>query len=311
MRVTDTVPPTQRRERPAVVAALLSALLTLLKVGAWWFTGSAAMLAAALDSLSDVIVSGVNALIIRAAGQPADEGHPFGHGKLEHLAGVFQALLIAAVGGLAACQGWERLQGDEELKHSWLGASVAVLSIVAALGIALYLRRSARKLRSPALDTDAAHYTSDWMINAGVLAAFIGEMLLDTPWLDALVAGVVSLFILRTALRVFVDSAQALMDRGLTKAELLEIHVAMKAFEQRIHGYHDLLTRRSGQDCFLQLHVEMDADASLRHSHDLADEIRAAIEATLPGAQVIIHLDPWPENTERDPHKTSAPSLKS
>ncbi|MSR74453.1 MAG: cation transporter [Planctomycetes bacterium] len=300
----------QRRESPAVVAALLSVVLALLKLGAWFFTGSAAMLAAALDSLSDVLVSGLNALIIRAAGQPADEGHPFGHGKLEHLAGIFQALLIATSGGVAAWQGWLRVHDDAPLQHSWLGVGVALFSIAAALGIAAYLRRAARALRSPALDTDAAHYASDWIVNAGVLAAFGAELLLDSPWIDALVAGAVSLLILRTALTVFVDSAQSLMDRGLTKEELAEIHSTMKGFEGRIHGYHDLLTRRSGPDRFLQMHVEMDADVSLRQAHDLAEEIRAALEQALPGARVIIHLDPWPENTTQDPHNQHAPARK-
>lgn len=293
-----------------MLAAMLSALLALLKLGAWWLTGSAAMLAAALDSLSDVVVSAVNGFVIRAAGQPADEGHPYGHGKLEHLAGVFQALLIAVSGIVAGHQGCERFFSGEPLRHTLWGGAVALLSVIAALGLARYLRRKARELRSPALETDAAHYTADWMVNGGVLLALLAEFWLSSPWVDAVVAGIVALFILRTALKVFVDSAQALMDSGLSKAQIREIHEVLKRFEGRIHGYHDLLSRRSGKDCFVQLHVEMDADLVLRDAHELVEEIRAALEGALPCARVIIHLDPWPENTERDPHDPLAPAAK-
>lgn len=300
----------KNRERPAVVAAAVSALLAIAKLAAFWVTGSASLLATALDSLVDVLISSVNALVIRAAGAPADEGHPFGHGKLEHLAALFQSLVIGALGVAAGWQGWLRIEGGDPLVQPLLGLGVAAVSTVVAIFLAVHLTRAAKASRSPALSADAAHYTSDWVMNAGALVAILGEMWLETRLIDAAVAMLVSILILRTALQLFVDSASALLDRGLGKDEVHSVHEVLRSFQGRIHGYHDLMTRRSGQDRFVQFHIEVDAAASLLDAHKLAEEVKAAVEAVLPGARVLIHLDPWPEDTANDPHDAHAPSAR-
>lgn len=300
----------QPRERPAVVAAAVSALLALAKLGAFWVTGSASLLATAIDSLVDVLISSVNALIIRAAGAPADEGHPFGHGKLEHLAALFQSLVIGALGVAAGWQGWLRIEGGDPLRQPVLGLAVAAISTVVAIGLALHLTRAAKASRSPALSADAAHYTSDWIMNAGALVAILGEMWFETRLIDAAMAMLVALLILRTALQLFADSASALLDRGLAEDEVRSVNEVLRSFQGRIHGYHDLLTRRSGQDRFVQFHIEVDATASLLEAHKLAEEVKVAVEAVLPGARVLIHLDPWPEDTSLDPHDSHAPSAQ-
>ncbi len=300
----------KNRERPAVVAAVVSALLAVAKLGAFWVTGSASLLATALDSLVDVLISSVNALVIRAAGAPADEGHPFGHGKLEHLAALFQSLVIGALGVAAGWQGWQRIEGGEPLQQPILGLGVAAVSTVVAILLALHLTRAAKASRSPALSADAAHYTSDWVMNAGALVAILGEMWLGTRLIDAAVALLVAVLILRTALQLFVDSASALLDRGLGKDEVHSVHEVLRSFQGRIHGYHDLMTRRSGQDRFVQFHIEIDGAASLHEAHKLAEEVKSAVELVLPGARVLIHLDPWPEDTTNDPHDAHAPSAR-
>jgi ferrous-iron efflux pump FieF len=299
-----------KREGPAVVAAAVSALLAIGKLGAFWVTGSASLLATAIDSLVDVLISSVNALIIRAAGAPADEGHPFGHGKLEHLAALLQSLVVGALGVAAGWQGWQRLEGGEPLVQPGLGLAVAALSTLVALGLAVYLTRAAKAMRSPALNADAAHYTSDWMINAGAVLAILGEMWLETTLIDAAVAFLVAILILRTALQLFAESASSLLDRGLAEDEVQAVHQALRSFQGRIHGYHDLLTRRSGQDRFVQFHIEVEGTTTLVEAHNLAEEVRRAVEALLPGSRVMIHLDPWPEDTARDPHDAHAPSAR-
>lgn len=294
------------RALPALKVTLGSVLLACLKGAGAFATGSTALLASAVDSAGDVLVSAGNWIAVRAADRPADEGHPFGHGKLEHLAGLGQAIVIAASGILVVREGFVRLGAEIELEHPTLGLLVTVVSLFAAWVFARYLKSQARKHDSPALEADSLHYTTDLFTHVGVLIVFVWTLIAGhTPWMDAAVAFIIAGMILHGAWGLLLESAHRLMDAGLEREDLAAVEEVFASFGPPVRGFHDLMTRRSGPDRFVQAHVEIDADLSFREAHRLIDRIEDAICERLPRTQVILHADPWPEDPD-DAHQPHA-----
>ncbi len=292
----DTVRGT--RLRPAVVATLGSLALAALKAGAFVVTGSTALLASALDSASDVLVSAMNALIVRAASRPADANHPFGHGKLEHLAGLFQALLMAGSAVFVVIRAFHGLELGRGVDEPWIGAATSVVSILGAFALATYLARAGRRLRSPALVADSRHYSTDYVTNLGVLAAMVSDAVFDFRAADPVISMLIAGTIVKSAVELFLDASHSLMDRELATEDVAAVHAAILDFAPTVRGYHDLMTRQSGPDRFVQCHVEIDATLSFRDAHRVIEQIRTAVEARIPGVHVTLHADPWPEEPE-------------
>jgi len=293
------------RALPALKVTLGSILLALLKGAGALATGSAALLASAIDSAGDALVSAGNWMAVRAADQPADEGHPFGHGKLEHLASLAQAILIAVSGIFVFKGAFGRFDEQEELTHPVLGLLVTIVSLVVGWVFARYLKSAGKRHDSPALEADSLHYAADLFTHVGVLVVFVWNLVAgSTPWLDPAVAAIIAAMILYAAWGLLVESAHRLMDASLESDDVLAVEEVFASFGPPVRGFHDLLTRRSGPDRFVQAHVEIDADVSFREAHSLIDRIEDAIRERLPRTQVILHADPWPEDPDdvHQPH---------
>lgn len=287
-------PDVERRDASALLAAGVSLALAALKAAGWVVTGSSALLAAAADSAADVLVSGLNAFVIRAAGAPPDAGHPFGHGKFEHLGALVQALLLLGAGGAVLANAVASGVADAALRLPWVGVGVAVLSAVVAWLLANRLRREARRHDSPALAADSAHYASDWMVNVGVVVAFACEELFAWHAADHVIGALISAAILRLAWTTGFDAVNGLLDGRLASEELRVIDGIVRSRAPVVRGYHDLLTRRGGPTRFIQMHVEIDAHLTFREAHELVETIVADLERALPNAMVTIHADPYP-----------------
>jgi len=283
------------RGRPSAITTLVSFGLALLKAAVWLLTGSISMLASALDSAADGVISFGNMLALRAAARPADREHPFGHGSIEDLAALIQSLLIAASGIFIIGMALRGLMNEEPpLKHAPLGIGAACLSILVAWLLARFLKRAGTHLDSPALMADSTHYATDYLSNLGVLAAFLSSAIFHQTLLDPAISVGIAFLILRTAWDLFSRSAHPLMDRELGRDELATIDRTVRSFQPTVHGYHDLLTRRSGPDRFILIHLDLDADLSFRKAHELSEQVGEAVKQALKKAHVTVHADPWP-----------------
>ena len=294
------------RSLPALRVTLGSILLAALKGAGAASTGSAALLASAIDSAGDALVSAGNWLVVRAADQPADREHPFGHGKLEHLAGLGQGLIIGTSGVLVIREAVVRFGTTADLGRPLVGLGVTLFSLGAAWGFARYLKTQAKRHDSPALEADSLHYATDLFTHVGVLVVFASNLLFgSSPWLDPAVGVIIGAMILHGAWGLLIESGHRLMDAELEREELGVVEEVFRSFGPPVRGFHDLLTRRSGPDRFIQAHVEIDADVSFREAHEVIDRIESMIRARLPRAQIILHADPWPEDPG-DPHQPHA-----
>jgi len=284
-----------RNVRVARVSVLTAGTLALLKLAAVVLTGSLAIAAALTDSVMDVLASSGNFLAVRVAGRPADEEHPYGHGKAEGIAGIGQGLLIGFVGLFLLVEGGRRLiQGTGEIENSDLGIAVMLISLLASAWIGWLLLHTAKQTGSVALRADAAHYTSDLWMNLGVLASLLTVRLTGWFWVDGAVSCTVALIVLWTAGTVLRRSASELMDESLTDGEHLGILNAIESAVPEARDVHALRSRKSGPDVFVDLHVSFDRELSFPESHLLSERVRAAVEAAVPAAQVHVHADPYP-----------------
>lgn len=277
--------------RPLVVAIAATLALGTAKLAAALATGSHAVLASALDSLSDAAVSLLNLLLARAAARPPDDDHPFGHGKAEAIAALLQGLVLGTMAvGLAAGAASDLLWGADK---PVAGPAVAVMaaSMVGSWAIGRHLGRAADATGSLVLRADAAHYRMDLWTGAAVLVGLVGTVLVDAAWPDAgatlLVCGVIG----RDVVGLLREAVDELMDASLPSADEAAARGVLEAFGDRIRGWHGLRGRRVGAVTFLQVHVELDGDLPFREAHRISDDVETALKARFAPADVIVHAD--------------------
>lgn len=281
-----------RLMRLATYASVATALaLIVAKTVAYLLTGSVSMLSTLLDSLLDAAASLVNLVAVRHALTPADREHRFGHGKAEALAGLGQAAFIAGSAVFLLFEASHRLVAPQPVENGMIGIGVMLFSLVMTVLLILLQRHVIRRTQSVAISADSLHYVGDVAANLAVLAALVLSSQFGWNRTDAIFAIGVAFYIVFTAWQIVRGAFDMLMDREMPDEDRARIRVIALS-NPRVRNLHDLRTRRSGPNRFIQLHLEMDGTMSLVEAHALADEVEAAILREFPGAEVIIHEDP-------------------
>lgn len=274
----------------AFAAMVISLLLLIVKIFAWWYTGSVSLLAAMVDSLVDIAASFTNLLVIRYALKPADNEHRFGHGKAESLSALAQSMFIAGSALFLFLTSIPRLLHPVATNAPVVGIVVTVISLLFTLLLVSFQRWVVRKTASQAICADMLHYQSDVLMNLAILLALL---LSWYGWqrADAIFAFAIAIYILYNALRMAYEAIQSLLDRALPETEREEI-IRLVRGVPGIQGAHDLRTRQSGPVYFVQLHLEMADDIPLVQAHQYTIQASQAILQRFPTADVIIHQDP-------------------
>lgn len=282
----------------ALASVTVAALLIAAKSGAWIVTGSVSMLSTLIDSLLDLAASLLNLIAIHQAAIPADSEHRFGHGKAEPLAGLGQAAFIGGSAVFLLFEAGKRLMTPVPVENGQVGLIVMAFSIALTFGLVLYQKWVIRQTQSVAIGADSLHYTSDLLVNTGVIVAIVLSTQLGWTRADPAIALAVAVFILISAWGVFHSSLNLLMDRELPEADRDRIKEIARS-HPGVRSMHDLRTRSSGTQTFIQLHLELDSDLSLADAHRISDEVMDEIEAAFPSAEVLIHEDPYGVNERR------------
>ena len=266
-------------------------MLIVAKIVAALMTGSASLLSSLVDSLLDAFASLVNFFAVRHALQPADREHRFGHGKAEPLAALAQCAFIAGSVIFIVIEATGRLASAQTVENGALGIAVMAFSLVVTLLLVAFQGHVARRTGSTAIGADALHYRMDIAMNVGVLVALVAATRFGLWWADGVAAIAIACWIALAAVRLGRRSWDLLMDREFPDRERDRIKEIVRAHPDS-RGLHDLRTRRSGLQPFIQLHLELDPGLTLLRAHEIADEVEAGIVAAFPGAEVIIHQDP-------------------
>jgi ferrous-iron efflux pump FieF len=275
----------------AAFAATSTALILLvLKLYAWMVTDASSLLASATDSMLDLFASVMNIIILRFALAPADEEHKFGHGKAESLAGLVQAAFVMGSAILLILNGVDRFFNPKVVVQTEVGIWVSIIAIVMTLALVALQKYVIHHTKSVAISADALHYQSDLLLNLGVLAALI---LSQGIWLkaDGLFTVLVGVYLVWGAGKIIWMSVYHLMDHELTAPEVEQIRKIVLAHSEA-KGLHELRTRRSGPQRFVQFHLELDDDLSLLEAHSIGDEIEKEIIQVMAPCEVFIHHDP-------------------
>ncbi len=284
----------------AALSIASNALLIAIKLAAGAITGSIAIVTEAVHSLIDLVASVVAFVSVRKADEPADADHPYGHEKVESLAATIEGMLILLGAGIIVYEATHRLVVGAEVETLGVGIAVMGFSVIANLVVSTVLSRQAKAHESPALEGDAAHLRTDALTSAGVLVGLALVQITGNAAFDSITALVVAGAIVTAGIRIIRRSSGVLVDEALPDEEMDRIEAAIAAARTpEVAGYHKLRARRAGSRRYIDLHVQYRSGTSLERAHELAHPMRDAIEAEIPGAEVLIHAEP--ETSLRDP----------
>jgi len=279
------------RRMASIVALVFALVLVVLKVWAWFATGSISLLTAAADGLVDVVASSVTFMGVRYALRPVDEGHRYGHGKAEAVAAFVQALLLTGVAVGLGIESGQRVVNPEPLNQTDFGIAVIVVSTLAAIGLVLMQTWVVKRTGSTAIAADRAHYATDIAVNIAVLVALLLDHLLDWPRADAIGALSISLYMLWNARGMAVAALVQLLDRELDDPERARIAAAVTAVEG-VQGVHDIRTRNGGDRVFVEFHLEVAGELTVAQGHAIADDAERAVQRLFQASDVTAHVEP-------------------
>lgn len=281
--------------------SIAAAVLTIgLKTIAWWITGSVGLLSDAMESVVNLVGGFMALAMLTVAERPADEDHPYGHGKAEYFSSGVEGtlILIAAVSiGVAAV---DRLISPKPLEEIGIGLAVSIVASSVNLGVALLLLRVGRKSNSITLEANARHLLTDVWTSIGVIVG-VGMVAL-TGWarLDPIVALVVAANIIWTGVGIIRRSVGGLMDTALPAEDRIAVQEVLKSHEQVGVKFHALWTRQAGARKFISLHVLVPGDWTVHRGHQLLERIEDDIRQAVLDSTVFTHLESLDDPTSWD-----------
>jgi cation diffusion facilitator family transporter len=286
------------KQKASVFAVSSAFVLALSKFSVGLVSGSMAVISSGLDSLLDVFMSAMNFFAIRKAAQPADEEHPYGHGKAESIAGSMQAVVIISTGGYIIYKAGVRLLAGSAIQYSGMDLGIMSLSLVFSFAISFVLRRIGRKTESNALKADALHYASDLYSNSAVIVAIILTYYTGKTFFDSGFAVVTGLIIIFSALKILKEGISGLMDTSIPRSVEKEIEQIIEDMPFPSAGYHKLRTRFAGSKKYVDFHLLTCRKLHIDEAHELANEIENRIKKKVASADTVIHVEPCEEKCE-------------
>lgn len=280
------------RNRAALVAVVVSFGLAVAKLAVGAITGSVSVIASGLDSLLDVLASGVNAWAIHAAGAPPDAEHRFGHGKFESIAALAQAAFVGGSAVLVSLEAAQRFSSQNPVRQADLALITVGLSTLVTLALVAWQKHEVARTGSVAVAADRAHYTTDVLSGLGVMAAVYASAELGHWWVDPVASLLVAATLLWTGAQLARRALSHLLDRALPAADLALIEAELARFCPPVRGYHGLRTRSDGLNRFVEVHLELDGAQTLHQANEVYCDVVSALRTALPGVDLSIHLDP-------------------
>jgi cation diffusion facilitator family transporter len=286
-----------RAAKTARLSIASNSLLIAMKLAVGITSGAVSIISEAIHSLMDLIAAIMAAFSIRVASKPADEEHPYGHGKVENVSGVVEALLVFAAAAIIVVEASKKLLSHEGVESVGLGILVMGISGAVNFFVSRHLYKVAREEESVALEADALHLKTDVYSALGVGAGLglleLFRVVFKAPWafiLDPLIAIVVAILILREAWEMLRKAFEPLIDAGLSESELELIRE--RVARRSGLSAHDLRSRRSGKTKYVDFHLELAPETSVAEADKICDELEAEIEGELRNTDVTIHVEP-------------------
>jgi len=280
---------TRLKTRTARLSVLSNSLLIIMKIMVGIFTGSVSIISEAIHSAIDMVAAVIAFFAVKISGNPADERHPFGHGKVENVSGVIEALLIFAAAAWIVYEAMDRFIHPGETEALGLGVLVMVISAVVNIFVSRRLYKVARLTDSVALEADALHLKTDVITSAGVALGL--ALIWITGWhiLDPLIALLVALVIIYESWMLLRRAFFPLLDTALSQSEMEKLTAILD--EMKVE-YHDLRARAAGHQRFVEFHLDVQGQETIETIHRKCDLIEQRLESEFRDISVIIHPEP-------------------
>ncbi len=283
-----------KKSTAALIAIIGSLVVFSIKLIAYFTSNSVALLSDALESVVNILASGMMFLSIYISEKPADDSHNYGHQKVEDISSAFEGIFIIAAAILIVNAAAGRLFVPVELLEVNLGIAISAVATGINAGISILLTRIAKSSGSAALEGDAKHLLSDVVSTVGI---WIGLAIVQiTGWqiMDALLAFVVAILIARMGIGLILRSLQRLMDQSCVEEEAAILSV-LEEHKSRFIEFHDLKTRRQGNVVLAEIHLTVQDTMSVRMAHDIIDQIEEALKKDAEHITLTVHIDPETE----------------
>ncbi|MGA2159571.1 MAG: cation diffusion facilitator family transporter [Dehalococcoidia bacterium] len=290
-----------QKQKTAVAALSVASngTLVILKLISGVLSGSVAILSEAAHSSVDLIASFIALFAVRASAKRPDEEHPFGHGKIEDISALAEALLILAAAVWIIYQSIQKLLHPQSLQVLSWGIVVMLFSAVANIVISHLLFKVGKKTESPALIADGWHLRTDVYTSAGVFLGlgliWAGTSLwphINFFWIDPLAAMLVALLIMRTAFKLSEDAVKNLIDTSPPPEEQEWLSDYLESWYPTVRSIHRVRNRKSGASRFIDLHVVVDPTMSVIDSHEITEKMETDIKNKFNSADVTVHIEP-------------------
>jgi cation diffusion facilitator family transporter len=291
------------KAKTARLSVISNTGLVLMKFVVGFTIGSVSIISEAIHSSMDLIAAVIAYFSVRKSAEPPDAQHEFGHGKFEDISGLIEALLIFAAAVLIIREALLKLFGtsSEQFTPELLIFGIAVMGVSALVNwfVSRRLMKVAKQSESIALESDAWHLRTDVYTSLGVFLGLILIRLTGISFFDPLLAIGVAFVILKAAYDLTRRSFSDLIDHSIPDKDEQRIKEIICEHASSYAGFHDLRTRRSGPDIFIEFHLVMPGSATVLNSHDLSDHLESDLKIEFPRAVITIHTEPCNEGCTR------------
>jgi cation diffusion facilitator family transporter len=278
------------KTRIARLSVLSNSLLIIMKIIVGFISGSVSIISEAIHSSMDLVAAVIAFFSVKVSDTPPDSRHPYGHGKVENISGVIEAILIFIAAALIIFEAVRKLLGEEiVLDKIWIGSLVMLVSAGINTYVSRRLYKVAHETKSVALEADALHLKTDVYTSIGVAVGLALILLTGIKWLDPVVAILVALFIIKESYTLLKRAFTPLLDTAWNENEIEDLERKLNKLEV---NYHSLRTRVAGNYRFIDIHVEVPKEETVGDAHKYCDEIENELMSTYENLNVTIHVEP-------------------
>lgn len=291
-----------KKKQLAAVALFAGIIIFLIKLTAYFVSNSVALLSDALESIINILASALMLFSVWLSEKPADDSHNYGHQKIEDISSMIEGFLIIIAAFFIIYEAAKRLFSPVLPIEIDLAIGISIIATAINGILSWVLAKSAKQSGSAALEGDAKHLLSDVI---STIAVWIGLLIVSlTGWssVDSILAFIVAAIIVRMGLSLFIKSCSRLMDNSC-KEEEAKIREVLLRHQFHFIDFHDLKTRRNGNQVFCELHLSVDGSLSVSEAHDLTDHLENELKEEIANANLTIHVEPKSQSLNKKTNK--------
>ncbi|MCD4668208.1 MAG: cation diffusion facilitator family transporter [Sulfurimonas sp.] len=284
-------------KKATVVSTSVAGVLVLMKMTVGVMSGSIAVLASAIDSMLDLVVSLFNYFALHTAEKDPDDQFHYGRGKIEPLAAVIEGAIVSLSAFFILYEALVKISHPRDTAHMPESIAVMIASFIITAFLVYFLNYVAKKTKNMVIKADALHYKTDLYSNGAVLMALVLISYTAEELIDPVLGIGIAIYMIYSAIPIIKEGVLMLLDAALESEDVEKIIEVIKS-EPVVTDYHFLQTRESGSNIFISVHLVFNVSISLYDAHLIGDKIEDKIKALFQDNQthVLIHMDPYDDS---------------